>query len=373
MKMRMRTFLILFVLAFTAFSLVSMEKVSADSGQAHIADVQFIDMVTFPTGTTFAGTEVGGLSAITYDPFRGVFYALSDDRSDINPARFYTVSINVSSGLGVEFLDVTYLKDMTGNLFASRSLDPEGMALLHPGQFMISSEGGASATPPINPFVNRFNPDGYENKMLTIPDKFLPDGSELFGIRNNLAFESLTVQPDKKAIFTATENALWQDGPKSTLTSESPSRVLMFKLGSGRPGAEYVYMVSPIPFDSIPPGIFADNGLVELIALDNVGTFLAMERSFAVGVGNTIKLFEISTWGATDVSGYESLSGASYTPMSKELVADLADLGIDPDNLEGMAFGPMLDDGRQSLILVSDNNFNPFQTTQFILVAVEFE
>jgi 3-phytase/alkaline phosphatase D len=37
-----------------------------------------------------------------------------------------------------------------------------------------------------------------------------------------------------------------------------------------------------------------------------------------------------------------------------------------------MAFGPLLPDGRQSLILVSDNNFNAAnQKTQFLAFAVE--
>jgi hypothetical protein len=102
-----------------------------------------------------------------------------------------------------------------------------------------------------------------------------------------------------------------------------------------------------------------------------------MERSFAVGVGNTVVLYETSTWGATNVSRIEALMPdgnppVNYHPMKKKFVADFeSDLGVIPDNLEGMTFGPRLPDGRYSLIVVSDNNFNPGQTTQFIVVAVE--
>ena len=120
------------------------------------------------------------------------------------------------------------------------------------------------------------------------------------------------------------------------------------------------------------PGAF--NGLSELLALDDMGTFLVMERSFAVGVGNTIRLFEASTEGATEVSGISALDvtpAPAYTPMFSKLVVDFEnDLGVDPDNLEAMTFGPPLADGRQLLIAVSDNNFNPSQTTQFIALAV---
>src|SRR5262245_57093240 len=60
--------------------------------------LQFLGQSIVPTGTTFAGTTIGGLSSITYDKKRGVFYAVSDDQSQFNPARFYTLHIDLSSG-----------------------------------------------------------------------------------------------------------------------------------------------------------------------------------------------------------------------------------------------------------------------------------
>ncbi len=183
-----------------------------------------------------------------------------------------------------------------------------------------------------------------------------------------------------KYLYTATENALAQDGPASGIDQKSMSRILVYDLNPGRPMAEYVYVTSAIPVPPVPPDSFADNGLVELVALDNAGTLLALERSFAVGVGNTIKLFEVRTRGATDVSGIDDLydedtgTPADVDPVDKRLIVDLADLGIDPDNVEGMTFGPTLSDGRLTLILVSDNNFRPVtQETQFIALALEVE
>jgi 3-phytase/alkaline phosphatase D len=363
---------VLFVLAALLFAL---NAASAGTGPQTVVGIESLGVVTFETGFDFAGTEVGGLSGITYDSRRGVYYALSDDRSEINPARYYEVDIDLADGSldpgDVTFLGVTFLRDQSGSLFAENSLDPEGIHLARPGQLFISSEGNATASPPIDPFVNRFNLAGKQNRVLTVPDKFLPDGNSTFGVRGNLAFESLT--GNSHSLYTATENALVQDGPVATLTNGSPSRMLEYDLGSKRPEREFVYMVSPIPAASNPPGLFADNGLVELQTLDDRGTFLAMERSFAVGVGNTVRLFEISTMGATDVSAHEALP-ASFEPMSKQFVADFElDLGVDPDNLEGMTFGPTLPDGRILLIVVSDNNFNPAQTTQFVALAVELE
>jgi 3-phytase/alkaline phosphatase D len=339
-----------------------------------VVDVEALGLVTFPTGYRFADTEVGGLSGIAYDSQRGVYYALADERTD---AHYYTVDIDLSDGSldpgDVTFQEVTFLTEKNRSDFAPGSLDPEDIDLPRPGFLYISSEGDADATPPIDPFVNRFNLTGKLTRELSVPEKFLPNPQENTGIRDNLAFESLTSTPNRRFLYTATENALLQDGPPSTITESSPSRVLQYDLDSKRPLAEYVYFVSPIPRIPVPAGSYADNGLVDLQALDNCGTFLAMERSYAVGVGNTVVLFETSTHDATDVSSWDTLDTLKpYDPMSKQYVADLEqDLGVVPDNVEGMIFGPVLPDGRITLILVSDNNFNPTQTTQFIALAVE--
>jgi len=355
----------------TAASPASLQPKTCTNAQT-VVSVESLGLVTFPTGTMFADTEVGGLSGIAYDAHRGVYYALADERTD---AHYYTVDIDLSDGSldpgDVTFQGVTFLTDKGGSAFAPGSLDPEDIDLPRPGFLYISSEGDADATPPIDPFVNRFNLTGKQTRVLPVPEKFLPNPQENKGIRDNLAFESLTSTPDRHFLYTATESALFQDGPIASLTESSPARVLQYDLDSKRALAEYVYNVSPIPQAPVPPDNFADNGLVDLQALDNCGTFLAMERSFAVGVGNTVVLYETSTRGATDVSGWETLS-SPYDSMPKTLVADLEqDLGVVPDNVEGMIFGPVLPDGRITLILVSDNNFNSSQTTQFIALAVE--
>ncbi len=53
----------------------------------------YLGQVEFPNGFLFDDTTVGGLSAISYDPGRQLYYVISDDRSEKNPARFYTVRI----------------------------------------------------------------------------------------------------------------------------------------------------------------------------------------------------------------------------------------------------------------------------------------
>ncbi len=371
--------LLLVVAAFRARTATA----DAEDDQVTVTGYEHIGTVNIPTGTQFDGTEIGGLSSISYDPNRGLYYAISDDQGTIDPVRYYTLDIDLSDGqldpADITFQEVTSILDETGAPYAPGSLDPEGLALTHEGSLYYTSEGFSNRTPPVDPFVKRMNFNGRQTRSLLVPEKFLPDAAGTQGVRLNLAFESLNTTPDQRYLFTAGEGALSQDGPAADVGQESFARILKYRLSSGLPGSEFVYVVNPVAEMPIPPDQFRVNGLVELLPLDNAGTMLAMERSFSVGAGNTVWLYEIQTQGATDVSGFFSLypNGLSqppvpFTPVTKRLILDVeADLGIEPDNLEGMAFGPALADGRVPLILVSDNNFSSGQTTQFIALALE--
>ena len=65
-----------------------------------------------------------------------------------------------------------------------------------------------------------------------------------------------------------------------------------------------------------------------------------------------------------------ALRGKKGGAVDKTLLLNLDDLGIPLDNVEGMTLGPKLPDGRQSLVMVSDNNFATSQFTQFLLFAI---
>ena len=332
--------------------------------------VDFLGQATLPAGFSFKGTELGGLSGITYDPNRHVYYAIADDRSKKAPARFYTLKINLKESLkdgDVVPIDVTTLLDETNQPFAAGSLDPEGIALTDKETVFISSEGNAERL--IKPFIKEFSlSSGRQLKTLAVPEKFLPVASRKRGIRNNLALESLTITPNQKYLFTATENALIQDGPSSAPKTSSRCRILQYNLLTSQPAEEFLYLTQPVATLLNLPGSFA-SGLVDLLALDNQGHFLSLERSFT-GLGFTIALFEVFLKGADDIQDIDSLSAVdlkTIKPVEKKLLLDFQTLKNLPlDNIEGLTFGPELSDGRRSLIVVSDNNFQRAQRTQIL-------
>jgi hypothetical protein len=367
-----RLLALLVVLA--AAAAVAVSPAGAVSPNAHRPSLQFVGQAIIPTGTTFAGTTVGGLSSITYDADRNVYYVVSDDQSQINPARFYTLSIDVGSSFDasdVHFDAVTTLQRPGGGPYPTGGLDPEGLALTKDRELILTSEGNTNTL--LAPFVRRYDLAGDYLADLPVPGYYLPTADHSSGIRFNLAFESAGVPPNGRFFFTATENALFQDGPAATPTNGSPSRILRYNLQTGRLDGEYLYETDPIFEPPIPPTNFAVNGIVELLPFNNE-LMLSMERSFSVGVpgtGNEIKLYSVALPGATNVLGAPSLEGLDVRPAQKTLLFDLGSLGIPLDNVEGMTLGPKLADGRQSLVLVSDNNFAASQFTQFLLFAID--
>ena len=230
---------------------------SATLNPRRVSALTLLGEVRIPSGGTVLGTPFGGLSGLTYNPGDGTYTAISDDRSQRAPARFYHVAIDLADG-------------------RSRFL-------------------------------------AWDRRTPTV-----------------VAFE-------------------------------------------------HVYPVAPWPVAPSPVTASADNGFVDLVALDDAGTFVTLERSFATGVGVTSRLFETSAAGATDVASLTTLLDAasgepvSHVPMTKRQLVDIGQLGIAPDNLEGMTFGPTLPDGRRVLVLVSDDNFSATQVTQFVALAVGVE
>lgn len=352
------------------------------SAPAYAAPVSltFLGEQVLPTGQQVLGTTLGGLSGIDYDSASNQYIAISDDRSQSNPARFYTLGLNFSgaSFTGVNFSSVTTFKQADGTTYPALSIDPESIRYTGNGTVYWTTEGednpGAGRVAP--PEVREANlADGSFLRTFTTPGQYVPTTTA--GIRNNLAFESLTITPDG-TVFTATENALKQDGPASTVGVGSPARILAFDAATGQATAEYVYNVGPVVDTPDPAGSFATNGLVELLALDD-DSFISVERSFSTGKGNRILIYQVELGGATDILGDNSILGDALTPVTKTLILDLDALSLPArlsspnglDNIEGVTFGQLLDDGRRTLILVSDNNFSPTQFTQFLAFAID--
>lgn len=328
------------------------------------------------------GTVVGGLSGISYDAGRQVYYVISDDRSEKNPARFYTVRIPLStSGIEkVEFIASHRWLDRDGKPFRPLDLatrppvvppDPEGIAFDGRGQRLywsseggrLSEEGGGPAQ--LDTWVRIAGLDGGFLGELVLPPTLAMSGEQT-GPRPNRGLEGLTMTPSGRYLWAAMEGPGLGDGEVPTERQGALTRITRFDTDTdtGAATAQYAY-----PLEKVSAGPGGDNGLTDLVAVDDE-RFLAVERGYGTRV--SARVYGVEIGDADDVLARPSLAGAAVRPVTKTLVADLTTTaGLSPlDNVEGITLGPKLADGRQTVVLVTDDNFSPRQITQFLAFAI---
>lgn len=348
-----------------------------DDKDETIGSLRLIGDYNIKTKTMFEGVEFGGISGIDRAP-DGSYWVISDERGgERGTPRFYNLAIDFDAGAfkSVRIDKMVYIKGPDGNNLSNttRTADPEDIRVAPNGNLYISSEGVYnSPTNRFQPFVREVKTDGSFVRSFDTPAAFNYVDNSTAGGRNNKLFEALAVAPNG-TLYTANEDALIEDGPITTLAAGSVVRVLKLDPVTAKTTAQYAYQLPKIPVDKAPTGVFApDNGMPDLLAVSN-NEFIAVERAFADGVGNTIRLvlttIEADT---TDVQGLKSLVGATYKPMKRELLLEMPIVyqGVKIDNIEGISWGPRLANGHRTLVLVADNNFADSQVTQFMAFEV---
>jgi hypothetical protein len=140
---------------------------------------------------------------------------------------------------------------------------------------------------------------------------------------------------------------------------------------AGSPVAQYAYPLDPLPAAPVPPARLTDAGVSEILHVAD-RRYLALERSWTEGAGYAVRLYEFDVRGATNVLRRDSLAdGHEYRPVTKRLVLDLTSFRPPAQNLEALAFGPRLASGECSVVIGSDDNFNPGEKTQFLAFAAK--
>jgi hypothetical protein len=353
-----------------AVTLGACRSTTAPAPPAGPPVLRLIGEATLPHRLQFKGSTVGGLSALDHDPVTGTWVALSDDRSELQPARFYTLRVDVfERGLQVDLHDVVTLRQASGQPFPRREVggdvvDPEGLRLLPGGRGVLwSSEGEERVNQP--PALREARLDGSHVRDFEVPP-LLHFGRPGSGPRANQALEGLALAPDARTAWVAMEAALQQDGPEPGVGRPGgPCRFTAFDLATGRALRQIAYLPDAVPHPPTVPGGYTDNGVSEILMLD-ADRMLVLERAYSMGVGNSLRLYEIDTRAGSDTLALSRLAAGEYRPVRKRLVADFAHLGLSRlDNTEGMCWGPRLPNGHRSLVVVSDDNFSARQVTQF--------
>lgn len=368
-----------------AVCIITSIKVTAQRNTStKIQKINLLDVYEIPHNLLFDSTTVGGLSGIDYDAANDRYYMICDDRSAINPARYYTASIKINQKKidTVIFTGVNFLKDKQAQLYPNnkqdpkRTPDPEALRYNpHTQQMIWSSEGerivNTKDTVLSNPTITVVQPNGRWIDTFSIPENLYMHFNEK-GPRQNGVLEGMTFADNYTTLYTNVEEPLYEDGPKADLQpNKAYVRLYKFDVATKKNTAQYAYELDPVAYAPIIPTAFKVNGISDLLDLGN-NQLLVIERSFSTGrLACTIKIFKVKLDEATNIIENPSLiQKNSFIPLKKQLLLNMDELGVFTDNIEGVTFGPILPNGHRTLIFVADNNFAAYQHTQFFLFEI---
>jgi hypothetical protein len=289
--------------------------------------------------------------------------------SDNSPGRIFPLHLGSPFDLDPSPTTAKTLRHSDGSRF--EEFDGEALVLEKGGRTaLVGSETG--------PSIRRFDlTTGRQiGEALPMPKelRLWPEGASQAG----RTVESLTVSPDGRYLYAGWEGPLSKDG------DHRGRNILRIQRYRGSPGSAYEpdrqYVFQPE----------AGLNLADLVALGDE-RLLALERQYTEGLGNAVRVVELSLSGARDVTGEESLHRLAADGFAKSTpVLDLADCpaggpGAVPTpasrqstalmgNAEGMALGKEWTEGRykewRPLYLITDDNNSDKQNTRVYALAL---
>ena len=363
------------------FSCATSKKVI--QANLNIGSLKYLGSYDIPFNLKYNNTTVGGLSGIDYDANNEKYYLISDDRSDKNPARFYTAKIFISPK-GIDSFTFTGVENMlqpdgkvypnnTQNRF--KTPDPEAIRY-NPkkGYLLWSSEGErivkATDTVLTDPSVIMIKPNGKYIDSFALPEIMKMHAKEK-GPRRNGVFEGMTFADNYKTLYVNVEEPLYEDGPRADVVdNDAFIRIIKFNVADKKATQQYAYKLAPVAYPAKPENEFKINAVPDILNLGN-NKLLVIERSFSTGrLPCTIRVFIADLNGASDISTMTLKDNHSFTPAKKTLLLNMDDLGIYTDNIEGVTFGPLLPNGHKTLLFIADNNFTVVEKAQVLLFEV---
>ena len=347
--------------------------------------------------------RMGGFSAIEYTGNDDRFVLLADrgagDGAVSFPCRMHAVDLRIGEPIGeneasqieVEFVSTTLLtasdssplngSEATSIIDRSQSkeqvwhaLDPEGIRRWR-GGFLVSDEYG--------PHVAMFSLAGQMTSEWKLPASrsygVLPKdaavGEKAYGCFDNKGLEGLAVTPMETTVWASYQSSLLQDGEMDGAKCRGDLvRWIAFN-PEGQRVREAAY-----PLDH------RKSGISELLAVDE-DRFLVLERDSKEGSeAITKRIFIADVRGSTDISSVEALPSdkecllESEQPIQLVQKRPLIDLMDWQDELgdaataekpEGLAWGKPLPDGRRTLWICWDNDFDPARQSYLACFAVD--
>lgn len=233
-------------------------------------------------------------------------------------------------------------------------LDPESVRL-------ASSQDSMWVCEEYAPALDLFTTSGRHTRRLALPDRYTPPpdaSSPVRGRQDNRGFESLALSADGSHAYLMTQSPLLQDGALDAEGNRVGINMRLLKVSTNNAAAtprELLYLLDK-------PG----HGVNEIL-LDDDSHLLVLERDGKGGADAKCRaVYRIDLSSGTEIASIEHLPTLGLppgvTPIRKEVFLDLLDprFGLAgqcmPEKIEGLAWGPVLNDGRRTLLISTDND-----------------
>lgn len=333
-------------LLFTPFFLLAVSASAADLTLDFAGALPFPDVAASADGEP---TKITGLSGLT--PLADDSWAAAMDNSDL----VVTFTLQVSrQGEPTAITGAKTIKLEAKHDYEDIAVCPPGLANRIARRFI------ARGRPDPGPCLLLCEEDTPAIRGAAIATGALvgmvPLPEPLRSPRPNRGLESLAVEPDGTCIYTANEEALAADGPEPGVGRGTVVRLCAIPV----PGAaaayatvrQFAYPVDP-PHEFVSFGSQAPfSGLVALVALGD-GRLLALERSAGRGIPPLEnRIYLVETAAAKDVSGIDRDLARHKEMFLEKRLLWRDSLGL---NLEGLALGSALADGRRLVAAIADN------------------
>ena len=281
------------------------------------------------------GRPIGGFSAAAYQPRQDRLWLLSDSpRGHLIPwgglaKLLQGTQTKLTPGPRLQ------LRDRSGQPLPE-GFDGEGL-VLDGNNAWIASEGQRTPERPAR-LIRIDLATGRQQQTIPLPDSW--QASPGRGLAVNKGPESLTALSPRELLLAA---------ERPLLQSDDPAAVPIARIDHH--GA--VRLSGSLDLSSVGE----NDGLTELLALPASHHVLGLIRGYQPPI----------SWSATLL--LLPYPDRSAPPLKPVWGWDLLAAGLPADNWEALAVGPQLSDGRTTLVLASDDNFNPLQSSWIAVMA----
>ncbi len=340
--------------------------------QVSASEFVLLGEIRWPTTEKIQKTRFGGISGITFQSNK-VFF-VSDDRGQLNEPRFYEFQIKKDKNIWKLEGGKVHFLGLPPDASRRQILDLEAIAALPSGNFIISSEGDNNKKPRVPPRIFEVSLDGKWVRDILMPARAVPEatGQQKIGIGNNFGFESMAVSDQAQNLYFISERPLIQDiDVKDTFNQfrfyQMKQKQDHFEISGER------LVHGPPP--STEAGVALVQGFSEMIVKDEQ-KFLLLDRTLKINSSRLLtfecRLIELDVAKASDTSKIEKLTEAQKLQAAQishvhSLKSGASELG----NCEGMAFGPGNDEYKQTLWIITDNNFSKSVDTVLYFYGVK--